>query len=956
MQDFPLRFAKDVSARVNQAWESGEFLEQVTPTTRKLLKYWFSEEFTSLRPSLNFHEGQKQAILNCIYLQEVLNMKTLKEIYDLVSPDLLLESGMMSELAKEKYDAPKYAIKMATGTGKTWFLQAIMIWQYLNEVNEEKEGFSKNFLVVAPGLIVYERLIDALRGKRRENGEGRDFETTDIFAFQELFLPEDYRDGFFNFLRNSVKTKGDLSRGVTGNGLVAVTNWHALVMDEQTEDEVEALGKDIDPKQVLNYVLAARPGTSAGNSLDVLDSSLGLGAELEYLRSLPDLVVFNDEAHRVREETKWHQSLAYIAEAHDTYIQFDFSATPYEMKSNQKHYFPHIIVDFDLKDAIIRGLVKTLVLDKRVELAAQELDYKAERDENGKVVAISEGQRLMLRAGLAKIRKLEEHFIEDAENHNKFPKMMVVCEDTNVVPMVAQFLQSEGLRAEDVLEIDSNKKGEVKPDEWEQIKGRLFGLDKHKSPKVVVSVLMLREGFDVANICVIVPLRSTQSGILLEQTIGRGLRLMWREPEFKELKEENRRRLLVERLEPSNYFDILSIVEHPRFIEFYKELLADGLVGIDQSDIEDKDKEQVSGDILTSVLRDGYEKFDFHFPIIIKDAELVLHKKQYDPEQLNSFPSFTIDQLKRFVPQNEKFVSQEAIKATRFGDYDVHGGVMTADSYNDYLSRLVNRVMTIVGSTDIAPRRNAADVHFPLIQIHAPSVAGLADKYIRTKLFNEIINPFDDNNWKMLLIKDVSEFIIHELARYILKLQETGNDNEIDVFFRTVSEITELKVRESSSLETVKTIYDRTPFPSHSGGMEEAFIEFADSDAGVSAFVKLVEHKHTFIRFRYLRDDGMISHYYPDFFVRCNDTNYIVETKASSNLNHPDVKRKQKAVLAWKNRINALPPENRKNTKWEYVLLGETTFYDWKNKGGGMTELLEYAKVRNTGDERTLFG
>ena len=58
---------------------------------------------------------------------------------------------------------------------------------------------------------------------------------------------------------------------------------------------------------------------------------------------------------------------------------------------------------------------------------------------------------------------------------------------------------------------------------------RLFSVDSHATPRVIVSVLMLREGFDVNNICVIVPLRSSQAQILLEQTIGRGLRLMWRD-------------------------------------------------------------------------------------------------------------------------------------------------------------------------------------------------------------------------------------------------------------------------------------------------------------------------------------------------------------------------------------------------------------------------------------------
>ena len=60
-------------------------------------------------------------------------------------------------------------------------------------------------------------------------------------------------------------------------------------------------------------------------------------------------------------------------------------------------------------------------------------------------------------------------------------------------------------------------------------------MDRHEKPRVIVSVLMLREGFDVNNICVIVPLRSSQAQILLEQTIGRGLRLMWRDAEYNDL-------------------------------------------------------------------------------------------------------------------------------------------------------------------------------------------------------------------------------------------------------------------------------------------------------------------------------------------------------------------------------------------------------------------------------------
>ena len=85
---------------------------------------------------------------------------------------------------------------------------------------------------------------------------------------------------------------------------------------------------------------------------------------------------------------------------------------------------------------------------------------------------------------------------------------------------MSKFLVQEGLQEDDVMQIDSDRKGSIKESEWKEVKQRLFNVDKHSKPKVIVSVLMLREGFDVSNVCVIVPLRSSQAPILLEQVIG----------------------------------------------------------------------------------------------------------------------------------------------------------------------------------------------------------------------------------------------------------------------------------------------------------------------------------------------------------------------------------------------------------------------------------------------------
>jgi len=564
-----------LSAKTNQLcigleYGVADIYELVTPTTAELLKWWFDEDMIAARGTLNFHAGQRQAILNAIVAHEVLGATTLLDLYQQAAPDALLAGSRMGEVAQAKHAHPKYCLKMATGTGKTWVLQALLIWQLLNKTAALAEGiddprFTRQFLIIAPGLIVYDRLLDAFCGKQIDGM--RDFATSDVAQFAGLFIPEAYRELVFGFVRGNVCSKSEIGLKATGNGMIAIANWHLLANEEEQEDEEEiaAPGAMPEAQQVMAAVLPLAPGRATGNSLDMLDRRYARGNVLEFLVGLPDLMVFNDEAHHIHElkkegetsEVEWQKSLSRIAESKGRrFVQMDFSATPYNDvglgRNKRKLYFPHIITDFDLKSAMRAGLVKSLVLDRRKEIGALPLEFKAERDEDGNP-CLSEGQRVMLRAGLQKLKKLEADFARiDPLRH---PKMLVVCEDTSVSPLVAQFLRDEGLAEDEVMSIDSGKKAELGEKDWAPVRERLFSVDQHATPRVIVSVLMLREGFDVNNICVIVPLRSSQAQILLEQTIGRGLRLMWRDEEYTDLKRENRERINTG-LEPGNLIDI----------------------------------------------------------------------------------------------------------------------------------------------------------------------------------------------------------------------------------------------------------------------------------------------------------------------------------------------------------------------------------------------------------------
>lgn len=901
-----LELAHRLTDVVNAAWKSGEMLEKVTPTTASLLNYWFGEGFCNER-ARNFHEGQRQAILNIIYLHEVMGESCVIDAYQGIIPELM-DRADLAQLAKPKYQMPKYAVKMATGTGKTWVMHALIIWQMLNARHEDVESgrFTQKFLIVAPGLIVYDRLLDAFCGRKKRDEEYRDPQTNDYYMNQEVFIPERYRDEVFSFIQNNVVTKEDgIGRKTTGEGLIALTNWHLFEnqMEEKEQDEDMDDSSTVTPAEIISDLLPIRPGKSAGNDLGMLDRRALSGTELEYLAGLKDLMVINDEAHHIHEikrngeteEVEWQRGLNAISATKGTrFIQMDFSATPFDTKGagekQVKLFFPHIIVDFDLPMAMKQGLVKLLLLDRRQELTELEnLDYNAERDEQGKVVGLSEGQRMMLRAGLTKLNKLEEEFLKNDASKN--PKMLIVCQDTTVSPFVEEFLKSEGLEEEDIVTIDSNKQGEVKDEEWQEIKKKLFDIDRYKSPKVVISVLMLREGFDVNNICVLVPLRSSQAPILLEQLVGRGLRLMWRESDYIDIKREDRLRVLKNHQPPRTYIDTLSIVEHPAFIKFYDDLQDQGLVAVDEGDVG---AGGATGDILTMGLREDYEKYDFQWPVILHDSIDEFEDAEIDLDDLEPFTMYPLLLLRKFLAkEGETFVSQESLTKTTFGKYKVTANLFNASGYNEYLQKLL-RVVTL-------RFENCRRQGFPTIQINCAQTVQVMDWYIREKLFSAPFNPFQGNDWKILLAKDgiVTKHIVEQFAVAIYKMQNRLTTINAEVSHTDFSSLRAIKMRESYSMEVQKCIYPRLGYPSHGGGLEKAFIEFLDRDAEVERFLKINENGHSFAIIFYVRKDGLMATYHPDFIVATADKVYLLETKGDDKVDDVNVRQKQTATVEW---------------------------------------------------------
>jgi type III restriction enzyme len=183
------------------------------------------------------------------------------------------------------------------------------------------------------------------------------------------------------------------------------------------------------------------------------------------------------------------------------------------------------------------------------------------------------------------------------------------------------------------------------------------------------------------------------------------------------------------------------------------------------------------------------------------------------------------------------------------------------------------------------------------------------------------------------------------MARAIFNLQNNIMTTDAQVIHTRFSSVTEIKMRESYSVETHKTIYERQGYPTHGGGLEKAFIDFLDKDGEVERFLKISENMHPFAVIYYMRRDGLMATYHPDFIVATHEKVYLIETKGNDKLFDKNVRQKQTAAVEWTKKINELKSEERMNREWEYVLISEDNFYGLSTNGATITDICDRCKV-----------
>ncbi len=362
----------------------------------------------------------------------------------------------------EQRDFPSLCFALATGVGKTRLMGAFI--SYLNQAH----GI-KNFFVLAPNLTIYNKLI------------------TD-------FTPNTSKYVF------------------TGISEFAIAPPVIITGDNYEMNARTILDKQISCKINIFNISKINSEVRGGKIPKIKRLSEYIGESyFDYLIQLKDLVILMDESHRYRASA----GVRTINELKPL-MGLELTATPSVETSKKPIYFKNVIYEYSLGRAIIDGFVKDPAVVTRKDFNPASLSPEAI-------------ERIKLEDGIylhENIKAELETYSLQAEKPIVKPFMLVIARDTTHATQLVELIKSdefsEGYYKDKVIQVDSSKTG---AQEDEMVERLLKVEHPDELTEIVIHVNMLKEGWDVNNLYTIVPLRAANSRILIEQSIGRGLRL-----------------------------------------------------------------------------------------------------------------------------------------------------------------------------------------------------------------------------------------------------------------------------------------------------------------------------------------------------------------------------------------------------------------------------------------------
>lgn len=818
-------------------------------TSKSLLNWWFNTphllpQVDGSMVEFQYFFSQREAMETIIYLYDVV---IAKDNFDLMRFD---SSGAVSaSMFDETWR--RWVVEMATGTGKNKVLSLALAWSYFHKLYESDSELARNFLIITPNIIVLDRIY-------------KDFQGLRLF-FEDPIIPDNGFDGqnWQDDFQLELHLQDEV-RVTQPTGNIFLTNIHRVYA-----------GEDIPPTpdddDTMDFFLGKRP-TGA-----TTDSKVDLGM---IVRDIDELMVLNDEAHHIHDSRlAWFQSIEdihnrLVQKGSGLALQIDVTATP---KHNNGAIFVQTVADYPLVEAISQNVVKHPVLpdaDSRLKVA--------ERPS----VNYTEKYADYLHLGVIEWRKAyDEH-----QKMGKKAILFVMTDDTRNCDDVAGYLGTYPDLKDAVLTIHTKNNGEISEastrrakEELEFLRKQANKIDDPTSPyKAVVSVLMLKEGWDVRNVTTIVGLRlyRAKSNILPEQTLGRGLRKMYTGGEQ----------------------EYLSIVGTNAFMEFVESIQAEG--------VELEHKPMGSGTepktpIVIEIDQDNSNKDldTLDIEILVLTPRIYREYKNLADLDVSTFGHNPVT-YQNFSEEEQREIVFKDITTGEVAHTTVLDSVGIADyrSVIGYFARAIMNDLRLVSDYNI--------------------LYGKMKIFMQNHLFGQSVDLESANTLRNLSELAATKTLLEtfQIAINALTVQDRGSAEIRDT----------IRLRKTRPFVVKNQCYILSILPRKSifnhiigdSDLELAFARFLENCTDVESYTK--NYFAVGFKIDYVDVDGNISNYYPDFIVKLKEgCVFVVETKGLKDL---DVPLKMKRLRQWCEDINAI----QQTMIFDFIYIDEEDFQRYR--------------------------
>lgn len=814
-------------------------------------------------------------------------------------------------------DFPSVAFSIATGVGKTRLMGACVAYLYL------QKGI-KNFFILAPNLTIYDKLI-------------------------EDFGNPAYHKYVFNGISEFVHNRPVI---ITGDNYNQQGN---LFNEGEIRINIFNISKfNSDNKG------QKKDGVSLAPKIKRLSEYLGQ-SYWEYLSGIQDLVILMDEAHRYHADASKNA----INELKPI-LGLELTATPFDEKQKP---FQNVVYEYSLAQALAEGkyvknpAIATRKNFKRGDLSEKEIEIIKLED------AISVHQDTKT--------ELELYSKNNGVKLVK-PFILVVCKDINHAREVYDLINSsdfyEGDYKGKVLQIDSSTKKE------EEIEKQFLSLESSDNEiEIVIHVNMLKEGWDVTNLYTIVPLRAANAAILIEQTIGRGLRLPF---DGKRTGVDSIDKLTV--IAHDNFEAVLAAAKDPNSV-----LNKMSFIEIPEENLGTKTEVVTSKPVFELKLETEQ--------IAVNKIENKEHQQKaqntLDAKKaiINSLPDFnTLPEVRRVEDLNKEEVKRKVIRQIEKKLNEGQGNLFTADivkeaeeTYEKIVASYKENIIEIPRMDLVLGEVTATFNHFDLDTTNFNYQAleqeiirmGLMDKSVETikaKSSGSYGNPV-----KMIIAElidypeidyDDNADLLYHLATQAYNAIKENIDKEKNIlqaifqFKLAIADKIYMQMKANFSLSTPEYVAPRVyPFTKIEQWNFSALVNAGYKDYRDIVTPTIMVPKYVFRGFekachfeykfdskteqdlafvlendkkviKWLRPatnqfriywDNNSKRYEPDFIIETEDTIYMVEPKSSANINDVDVLAKKEAAIKYCKYATEFTSQNS-GKQWKYLLVPHT--------------------------------